>query len=71
MTLEKIHYGYQGIEHCRMGVSTSLWWLGVSTHVERFVQACPLCQKSTPPCREPMISIPLPSHPWEGITSDL
>jgi len=71
VTLEKIHHGHQGIQRCRMRVSSSVWWPGVSREMENFVQSCPVCQKTTPPNREPLITTPLPSYPWECIAADL
>ena len=71
MTLEKLHHGHQGIQRCRMRASSSVWWPGVSTAVERFVQACPVCLKTTSPSREPLIGTPLPNYPWEQIAADL
>ena len=70
-TLEKIHHGHQGILHCRMRVSTSVWWPGVFKEIENFIKSCPVCQKTTTPNKEPLISTPLPSHPWERIATDL
>ena len=29
-TLQKIHSGHQGIQQCRLCVSTSVWWPGIS-----------------------------------------
>ena len=43
MTLEKIHHGHQGIQRCRMHVSSSVWWPGVAREMENFVQSCPAC----------------------------
>ena len=71
MTLEKIHHGHQDLQRCRMWVSSSVWWPGVSAAIERFVRTCPVCQKTTPPSREPLINNPLPRYPWEHIASDL
>ena len=70
-TLEKIHHGHQGIQRCRMRVLSSVWWPGVSAEIEKFVQACPICQKTSPHNREPLIGTPLPTHPWERIALDL
>ena len=70
-TLEKIHHGHQGILRCRMRVSTSVWWPGISKEMETFIKSCPVCQKTTAPNKEPLISTPLPSYPWERIASDL
>ena len=54
-----------------MRVSSSIWWPGVSREIENFVQSYPVCQKTTTPNREPLISTALPGHPWEHIASDL
>ena len=70
-TLEKVHHGHQGILRCRMHVSTSVWWPGVSKEMENFIKSCPVCQKTTTPNKEPLIITPLPSHPWECIATDL
>ena len=50
---------------------SSVWWPGVSAEIEKFVQACPICQKTSPHNREPLIGTPLPTHPWERIALDL
>ena len=39
--------------------------------METFIKSCPVCQKTTSPNKEPLISTPLPSYPWERIASDL
>ena len=70
-TLCKIHKGHQGIERCRLRVSTSVWWPGVSAQTEEFVKRCSTCMKLAPPIREPLISSKLPKHPWERIATDL
>ena len=71
VTLEKIHHGHQGILRCRMRTSISVWWPGLSKEMENFIKLCPVCQMTTAPNKEPLISTPLPSHPWERIASDL
>ena len=70
-TLGKIHHGHQGILRCRMRVSTFVWWPGISKDMEAYVKSCPVCQKTTTLHKEPLISTPLPNHPWERIASDL
>ena len=69
--LEKIHKGHQGILRCRLRVSESVWWPGVSVEVEQFIKSCPVCQKTTVPAREPLIPSTLPSYPWERVAADL
>ena len=70
-TLEKIHGGHQGILRCRLRVSESVWWPGVSSEVEHFIKACPECQKAAVPSREPLLPSALPDHPWEKVAADL
>ena len=70
-TLQKIHQGHQGIQKCRQRVLSSVWWPGVTKNVEEFVKACPDCQRSTPTATEPLLSTPLPNHPWERVAADL
>ena len=70
-TLSKIHQGHQGIEKCRLRVSTSVWWPGVSREMQNFVQQCGICRQQTLPSTEPMIPMPLPKRPWERVGTDL
>ena len=70
-TLCKIHKGHQGIEQCRLRMSTSVWWPGALAQIEQFVKKCSTCMKFAPPVREPMINSKLPEHPWERIAIDL
>ena len=70
-TLSKIHYGHRSIHCCRQSVSSSVWWPGVARQVETFVKSCPQCLKTTPPPTQPLLQIPLPSHPWERVAADL
>ena len=70
-TLQKIHTGHQGIVQCQLRAVTSVWWPGISKEVEAFVQKCLECMKSAPNPREPLLSTPLPKHPWERVAADL
>ena len=70
-TLQKIHTGHQDIVRCRLITATSVWWPGISKDLEAFVQRCPECVKSAPNPREPLLTTPLPKHPWEKVAADL
>ena len=63
VTLNKIHQSHQGIQRCRLRVSTSVWWPGVSRDMEHFIRACPECQKTAVLLKEPMLQADLPSYP--------
>ena len=69
--LGKLHHGHQGIQRCRLRVSTSVWWPAVSTEMEAYVRSCPTCMKNTPAPIEPLLQSELPSHPWERVAADL
>ena len=70
-TLRKIHTGHQGIVQCRLRATSSFRWPGISKDIESFVQQCAECKKSTPNPREPLLTTPLPKHPWERVAADL
>ena len=50
-----------------MRVFASVWWPRVSQAIEDFVQSCPVCEKTVMLPREPLVSLSLPSYPWERI----
>ena len=70
-TLEKIHHGHQGINRCNLRIKSSVWWPSISHEMEAFIKQCPHCKQFAIPPREPMISSPLPSYPWEKVGADL
>ena len=70
-TLDKIHHGHQGVVQCKLRAAESVWWPGVNRDVEHYIQNCPQCVKSQIPTKEPLLSTPLPSHPWERVVADL
>ena len=70
-TLRKIHQGHQGFQKCRLRVTRSVWWLGITQALENFIKDCPTCQQTVPPQRQPLMSTPLPDHPWEKLATDL
>ena len=69
--LQKLHQGHQGLQRCRLRAKSSVWWLNISKDIHSFIQQCPECMKMLTPPREPLITSPLPSHPWEKVASDL
>ena len=70
-TLEKIHHGHQGIQKCRSRASTAVWWPGMSNQINTMVKFCVECSKHARLNCEPMITTPLPEHPWQVVGSDL
>ena len=70
-TLEKIHEGHQGIEHCRMLINSSVWWPGVSQSIAEKIRKYTKCTKESMPKKEPLLNTPLPDYPWQMVRSDL
>ena len=70
-TLKKLHCGHQGIHRCKLRTRSSVWWLNISKIINDFVKQCPECQLIFIPPKEPLITSPLPQHPWEKVASDL
>ena len=70
--LDRIHKGHQGITKCLERVRVSVWWPKITQDVKRAVAACEHCQvyKPSQP-KEPLMTTPLPSRPFEKVAVDL
>ena len=69
--LQKVHHGHQGIQRFRLRIASSVWWPGVSKAIERYIKNCSQCVKSYVPPKEPLITSPLPTRPWQKLAADL
>ena len=69
--LKKIHEGHQGITKCRERARQSVWWPGLSKHIEELVQRCPTCCKEQIHRAEPLLTTPLPTLPWQKVAMDI
>ncbi len=70
-TIDKIHARHQGVERCQLRVRSSVWWPGVTAQIKQKVLQCRECAKAASTRREPLISTPVPDHPWHVIGSEL
>ena len=70
-TIEKIHFGHQGIERCLQRVRSSVWWPGVNAQIRQKVLQCLECVKHKRVKREPFMSTSLPDYPWQMVAADL
>ena len=43
--LDQIHTGHQGITKCRQRARQSLWWPGISAHLQAHVENCQTCAR--------------------------
>ena len=69
--LEKVHASHQGIIKCRERAKRSVWWPGLSKHLEEIVRPCGICAKHRIQRAEPMITMEVPSRPWKKVVADL
>lgn len=54
-----------------MRVRQSVWWPGVISQTEQFVQDCRTCASEARPRKEPLMPTPLPDYPWQMVGTDL
>lgn len=70
--LSRIHTGHMGMEKCKQRARDILFWPGMSKQIEDLVGKCPVCLEHRPSnTKEPMISHPIPSRPWQTVATDL
>ena len=67
--LLKVHGGHQGAEKCQLRVKQSVWWPGVASQVQQFVENCQECAREARPQKEPLL--PTPDYPWKVVAADL
>uniref|UniRef100_A0A8C6NRG0 Gypsy retrotransposon integrase-like protein 1 n=1 Tax=Nothobranchius furzeri TaxID=105023 RepID=A0A8C6NRG0_NOTFU len=70
--LEKIHESHLGMIKCKERARDILYWPNMSTHIEKMVSQCAACNEnrnSNP--KEPLLSHPIPTRPWEKVGTDL
>jgi len=70
--LTDIHEGHQGVEKCKLRAKDAVYWPGIYKDIEVIVGSCDTCQEllnAQPKC--PMISMEVPSCPWEILGADL
>ena len=69
--LNKIHTGHQGITKCRRRAAHSVWWPGITKDLENLISKCSICCRQKLQHSEPLLTSPLPNHPWQKVATDL
>lgn len=70
--LKKIHYAHFGKEKCKALARKSIFWIGMSKHIDDLVSNCDIClsfQKDN--AKEPMLKKEIPNESWEIVSSDI
>jgi len=70
-TTSRILEGHQGVDKCWLRVRDSVWWPGVTSQVQQFVENCRECAQEARLRKEPLIPTPLPDYPWQMVAADL
>ena len=70
-TISKIHNGHLGVRKCLPRARTYVWWPGFSSQIKAAIYNCSKCAQYSIPSKEPLISTPLPQHPWQVVGTDL
>ena len=70
--LRKIHRSHQGGESNLRRARQVMYWPGMAAQILETAQHCGLCAQYKPQLhKEPMMSHPVPSNPWEFVSQDL
>ena len=69
--LERLHEAHQGITRSKDRARLTVYWPGIDQDIEGYVANCKLCQDSLPSHpREPIVTKPRPSRPFQEIAMD-
>jgi len=71
MVLANLHESHQGSVRTKDRARLSLYWPGIENDIDNVIQSCKRHQDSLPSnCKEPMVSKPKPSRPFQQIAID-
>ncbi|KAJ0050670.1 hypothetical protein NL108_005059 [Boleophthalmus pectinirostris] len=70
--LDQLHVGHQGLTKCREQAKLTVWWPKIGAQITSKVRTCNFCREHKPAQRrEPLVTTPLPTGPWQRIAVDL
>lgn len=70
--LTQLHKAHQGIVRTKERARLSLYWPGIDNDIENTIATCVACQDHLPSqCKEPMITKPRPTRPFQESAADL
>ncbi|KAK3085724.1 hypothetical protein FSP39_007823 [Pinctada imbricata] len=70
--IERIHDSHIGIQGCLRRARESVYWPNMNLDIEEYISRCGPCNMYTSEQqKEPMISHPIPTRPWQIIACDM
>ena len=70
--LMQLHTGHQGIPKTQRLARNTVYWPNINKDIEKICKSCATCQEyQDRNCKEPLQPYPVPSRPWQSISSDL
>jgi hypothetical protein len=70
--LDRLHSAHTGVNGCLRRAKEAVYWPGITTHIKKLVEACPVCvsfEQTTQ--KEPLMSHSTPSRVWEKVGVDV
>jgi transposase InsO family protein len=69
---EKLHYNHGGVQATLRRAREVFYWPGMNKDIEDVIAKCNVCaQYRATNQKEPLMSSPVPTRPWESIATDL
>ena len=69
---EKLHYNHGGVQATLRRAREVFYWPGMNKDIEDVIAKCNVCaQYRATNQKEPLMSYPVPTRPWESIATDL
>lgn len=70
--LQKIHYGHQGMEKCKLRAKSCVFWHNINKDIDSITQQCTICQQhQKAQSAEPLMPHEIPVRPWQVVATDL
>jgi hypothetical protein len=70
--LERLHSSHIGVNGCIRRAREAVYYPGITADIKKKVGNCDICQRHQQACqKEPLLSHPAPSRPWEKVGVDI